>query len=131
MLHLRCLTGFWICLCLRLASLKLYLFSRNIKSRLSCQFWKLFTVVIRTRSCDKIIAMSIILGNHNNINSWRNQERAFLLYVFILKIILHNLDIWGKFQDFRKGLAFQRIHCQTMIHHLESHLHLLKSVQQK
>ena len=79
MLHLRCLTGFWICLCLRLASLKLYLFSRNIKSRLSYQFWKLFTVVIRTKSYDKIMAMSIILGNHNNINSWRNQERAFLL----------------------------------------------------
>ena len=83
----------------------------------------------------KIIAMSIILGNHNNINSWRNQERAFLLYVFILKIILRNLDvlhdIWGKFQDFKKSLVFQRIHCQTMIHHLDSHLHLLKSVQQK
>ena len=131
MLHLRCLTGFWICLCLRLASLKLYLFSRNIKSRLSYQFWKLFTVVIRTKSYDKIMAMSIILGNHNNINIKR--ERFY--YVFILKIILRNLDvfhdIWGKFQDFKKGLAFQRIHCQPMIHHLDSDLHLLKSVQQK
>ena len=26
---------------------------------------------------------------------------------------------------------FQRIHCQTMIHHLHTHLHLLKNVQQK
>ena len=120
MLHLRCLTGFWICLCLTLRSLKFYLFSRNtnfvIKSRLPYQFWKIFTVVIRTRSsyehrtwsCDSIITMSIICDNHNTIISWGSQERAFLLYGFILKIILHTLvfhDIWVKFQYFKKGLA--------------------------
>ena len=81
MLHLRCLTGFWICLCLRLRSLKFYLFSQNtnyvIKSRLPYQFWKLFTVVIRTRSCGSTIAMPIIFDNHNTINSWGSQERAF------------------------------------------------------
>ena len=81
MLYLRCLTGFWICLCLRLRSLKFYLFSRNtnyvIKSRLPYQFWKLFTVVIRTRSCGSTIAMPIIFDNHNTINSWGSQERAF------------------------------------------------------
>ena len=112
MLHLRCLTGFWICLCLRLRSLKFYLFSQNtnyvIKSSLPYQFWKVFTVVIRTRSCDITIAMSIIFDNHHAINSW-GSERASLLHVFILKIILRNLDvfhdIWVKFQDFKKGCA--------------------------
>ena len=81
MLYFRCLRGFWICLCLRLRSLKFYLFPRNtsyvIKSRLPCQFWKLFTVVIRTRSCGSTIAMPIIFDNHNTINSWGSQERAF------------------------------------------------------
>ena len=113
MLHLRCLTGFWICLCLRLRSLKFYLFSRNtnyvIKSRLPYQFWRLFTVLIRTRSSGSTIAMPIIYDNHNNIKSWRSQERAFYLHVFILKIIVQNLgmfcDIWAKFQNFKKGLA--------------------------
>ena len=36
-------------------------------------------------------------------------KNAFLLYVFILEIILHNLDvlhdIWVKSQDFKKGLV--------------------------
>ena len=95
MLHLRCLTGFWICLCLRSRSLKFYLFSRNtnfvIISCLPYQFWKHFIVVIRTRSCDSTIAISIIFDNHHTINSWGIQERASLLHVFIVKIILHNL----------------------------------------
>ena len=60
MLHLRCLTGFWY------ASVW-DRFSRNtnfvIKSCLPYQFWKLFTVVIRTKSCDSIIIMSIIFDN--------------------------------------------------------------------
>ena len=82
MLHLRCLTGFWICLCLRLRSLKFYYFFRNsnfvIKSLLLFQFWKFFTVIIRTRSRDSIVPMSTIFDHHNTMNSWRSEERAFL-----------------------------------------------------
>ena len=83
MLHLRCLTRFWICLGLRLRSLKFYLFSRNtnfmIKSRLPYQFWKLFTVVIRTRPCYSMITVSIIFDIQNTINSWRIQESVFTI----------------------------------------------------
>ena len=112
MLYLRCVTGFWICLCLRLISLKFYLFPGNTnyvrKSRLPYQFWKLFAVFIRTRSCGSTIAMPVIFDNHKTISSWGSQERVFQLHVFILKIILHTLvfnDVWAKFQHFKKGLV--------------------------
>ena len=86
MLHLRCLTGFLIFLCLRLRSLKFYLFFRNtnfvINSCLPYQFSKSFTVAIRTRSCDTIITMSIIFDNHNTIKSWGSQKRAYLYMLF-------------------------------------------------
>ena len=130
-LHLRYLTAFWICLCLRLRSLKFYIFSRNtnffIKSRLLYQFWKLFTVVIRIRSCDSIITMSIIFDNHNTITSWGSQERAFLLYAFILKIILHNLmfhDIWVKFQDFKKELKLTQFKSLLFQQYLHTQSHI-------
>ena len=130
MLHLRCLTGFWICFYLRLRSLKFYLFSRNtnlvIKNRFPYQFEKLFTAVIRTRSCDSIITMSIIFNNYNTINSWRSQQRAFLL-CFILKIILHNLvfhDIWVKSQDFKKELALTLFRSLVFQQYLHTRLHI-------
>ena len=126
MLHLRCLAGFWICLRLRLQYLKSYLFSQNTKTKsfLPHQFGIFFTVFIRTRSRDSIIAMSIISDHLNIIKSWGSQESMFLSHAFILKIILHNLDvfhdIWVKFQDLKKELALTLFRSQLFQYYLHT-----------
>ena len=107
MLDLRCLTGLWIRLCLRLRSLKLYLFPQNtnfvLKSLLLYQFWKLFIVVIGAKSHDSIIVMSIIFWLPWLYKLLRKSRKS----VFILKNILRSLDafndIWVKFKILSRG----------------------------
>ena len=64
--------------------------------------------------------------NYSANNSWRPQARHFA------SAPLSSEEIIQTAPAFRHPfLKFQRIHCQTMIHHLHTHLHLLNNVQQK
>ena len=78
---------------LRLRS-KLYLFSKKanfiLKSLFPYQFLNFFIAVIRTRSRDSTIAMSIILDHHDTTNVEEVKRECF----FFLKNILYSLDMF-------------------------------------
>ena len=106
-LHPRCLTEFWIRLCLNLRYLILYLFFQNanfvLKSSLPYQFWNCFTVAIRVRSRDSIIATSIILDHYDIINCWGSQDRAFLFQKIFCAALMCFMTSEQSFKILRGG----------------------------
>ena len=72
--------------------------------------------------------------NYSAYNSWKPQTRHFAsspLSLEEIKSKKSTVAVNSNSVNFSASSSFQRIHCQTVIHHLHTHLHLLKTVKQK
>ena len=72
--------------------------------------------------------------NYSGNNSWKPQTRHFASSPLSPEEIISKkstVAVNSNSVNFSASSSFQRIRCQTMIHHLLTHLHLLKTVQQK